>query len=145
MEAAALVAGGAVAGALARWRLSSACSPSWPAIAAINVAGSFALGVAAGRFGGAGSAGGGAAATSAAAAAAAHAHAQPRVMLAAGTGFMGAFTTFSTFSLDVVTLVEAGALARAAALAAGTPALGVGAAAAGLAIGRRWLQQRAAR
>ena len=120
-EASALVAAGAVAGALSRWRLSAVSSPSWPATAGINVAGSFALGLAAGRFGGAPPSG------------------RPRVMLALGTGFMGAFTTFSTFSLDVVALAEQGALARAACLALGTPALGIGAAAAGLALGRRSL------
>lgn len=125
-EASALVAVGAVTGALARWRLSVAATPSWPATAGINVAGSFALGAAAGAYGGSSPS------------------SRPRIMLALGTGFMGAFTTFSTFSLDVVTLVEQGSLSRALGVAVGTPVLGVGAAAAGLALGRRWVSANAA-
>lgn len=134
LDSAALVAAGAVGGALARWRLSSA-GGAWPphaAVAAINVSGSFALGLLAGRFG------------SAPGAAAPAAYARPRLLLLAGTGFLGAFTTFSTFSLDVVALLEQGAVLRAAAVAVGTPALGVGAAAAGLAVGRRLLPRAAA-
>jgi CrcB protein len=50
---------------------------------------------------------------------------------------MGSFTTFSTFSLDLVTMLEANRYKQAAALGFGTPALGVGAAALGLALGRR--------
>jgi CrcB protein len=138
LDSAALVAAGAVGGALARWRLSSA-GGAWPphaAVAAINVSGSFMLGLLAGRFGGPSS--------PAAPAAAAAAHARPRLLLLAGTGFLGAFTTFSTFSLDVVALAEQGRWLRAAGVAVGTPALGVGAAAAGLALGRRLLRRAAA-
>lgn len=113
-----------MAGALARWRLAARATPSWPAVAAINVAGSFALGLAAGRF--------------------APPDARPRLMLLLGTGFMGSFTTFSTFSLDVVMLAEQRAFTQAAALAIGTPALGVAAAAAGHALGRVALARTAA-
>jgi CrcB protein len=136
LDSAALVAAGAVGGALARWRLSSA-GGAWPphvAVAAINVSGSFALGLLAGRF----------ASPPAAPGAAAAAHARPRLLLLAGTGFLGAFTTFSTFSLDVVALAEQGRWMRAAGIAVGTPALGVGAAAAGVALGRRLLKRAAA-
>ena len=118
---AALIASGAIAGALLRWRLAGSAQPNWHRVAAINIAGSFALGALAGRF--------------------SAPDARPRVLLCLGTGFMGSLTTFSTFSLDVVLLLEQGALLRAAALAAGTPVLGVGACAAGLAVGRRALQR----
>ena len=97
---------------------------------AINVGGSLCLGLLAGRF------------------APPPGHqsplARPRLMLLAGTGFLGALTTFSTFSLDVVSLLQQGALLRAAGVAVGTPVLGVGAAAAGLALGRRLLPRTAA-
>ena len=124
---AALVASGAVGGALTRWRISSMHTPSYASIAAINVSGSFLLGLCAGRF------------SSAPGAPFVPIHVRPRVMLLTGTGFLGAFTTFSTFSLDTVYLLEQGAVLRALGLAVATPALGVGAAAAGLAMGRRLL------
>ena len=119
----ALVSTGAVCGALARWRLSRASSPSWPATAGINAVGSLFLGMLAGYSG----------------------ERAPRAMLLMGTGFMGSFTTFSTFSLDVVRLAEQGAWVRAAGLAVGSPAVGVAAAAAGLAAGRRLYLLRHAR
>jgi len=116
----ALVGGGAVLGALARWRLASAGpQPSWPTTLAINVAGSLALGTLAGRFG----------------------DSKPRVMLLSGTGFLGSFTTFSTFSLDTVLLLERGLLQQALLVCVGTPAAGVASAAAGLLLGRRLLQR----
>lgn len=51
-------------------------------------------------------------------------------------GMLGAFTTFSTFSLDVVTLYERGAFAAAGAYVLASLALSVGALFAGLALGR---------
>ena len=56
----------------------------------------------------------------------------PRVVL--GSGFCGAYTTFSTFSYETIRLLEDGATAKAVANVAGTLVVAVGAAAAGLAI-----------
>lgn len=53
------------------------------------------------------------------------------VVALVGTGFCGTLTTFSTFSFDVVRLVEEKLPARAIAYLAATLVLGVGAAAAG--------------
>ena len=52
------------------------------------------------------------------------------------TGFLGSFTTFSTFSVETVRLFEQGAWTAAAVNLALQLALGLGAAAAGLAAGR---------
>jgi CrcB protein len=53
-----------------------------------------------------------------------------------GTGFCGAYTTFSTFTFETVRLVEEGAGAEAVRNAAGTLAAGAVAAALGLAVTR---------
>ena len=53
-----------------------------------------------------------------------------------GTGFCGGFTTFSTFSTEVVALVERGVWGRAGAYAGGSVVGGVAAAAAGAVVGR---------
>jgi fluoride exporter len=52
-------------------------------------------------------------------------------------GLLGAFTTFSTFSMETLNLIEAGHLARATANAVFSVILCVGAAACGVFIGRQ--------
>ena len=110
MEVAA-VATGAAGGALLRWQLTKASSEhglSSLATAGINTAGSFILGVTFQSF-----------------------HAldnksiSARQMLLIGTGFCGSFTTFSTFSVDVVNLLQKEMYGRALSLVAGTNVLGI--------------------
>ncbi|MGI8944907.1 MAG: fluoride efflux transporter CrcB [Thermoleophilaceae bacterium] len=84
---------------------------------AVNVAGSFALGVLVGltstRLG-----------------------AHPNWRLALGVGFLGAFTTFSTFTVETVRLAEDSAYATALLSVAAMTALGMLAAVGGLLAGR---------
>lgn len=102
-------------GATARFAIDAAVSRRWRRPAGtvlINVVGSFALGV----LVGAGTTGRGAS--------------------VAGAGFLGAFTTFSTYALDAVSLGHAGQSRRAAAYAVGSVLAGAAAAGLGLYAGR---------
>jgi fluoride exporter len=60
----------------------------------------------------------------------------PLVRVFAATGILGGYTTFSAFSLDALVLVSDGAALLAALYAAGSVALGVIAAYAGLVLAR---------
>lgn len=55
------------------------------------------------------------------------------------TGVLGGFTTFSTFSLDALFLIERGRAAVAAAYIGGSVVLSIAALFAGLALARWWL------
>jgi len=106
----ALVSAGAVGGALLRFAASEFakrrdCGPV--VILALNIAGSFALGTLAGNGAG------------------------RQAQLLLGVGFCGAFTTFSTFSMDTLNMVQRGQLRRAASYVTASNVFSVGAAYAG--------------
>ena len=60
----------------------------------------------------------------------------PAVRLALGIGFVGAYTTFSTFTYETLRLIESGSLLLATANVVGSVAVGMLAAIAGLTAGR---------
>jgi CrcB protein len=62
--------------------------------------------------------------------------ASPQVRSALGVGFLGGFTTFSTFSVQAFLDLQAGEPARAALLVAASVVLGLAAAAGGYYLGR---------
>lgn len=66
------------------------------------------------------------------------AHLGVEVEALVGTGFCGAYTTFSTWILEAVLLVETGAALRAAALVGVGLLGGLGSAGMGILIGLRW-------
>jgi CrcB protein len=109
-----VVAGFGALGALARWGLSVATNASarsfpWTTLA-VNVAGCFALGLLVAALG----------------------DDHPDLRLGVGTGFLGAFTTFSTFSVETTELPAA----RAALYVALSVGLGLAAAVLGRAVSR---------
>lgn len=117
------VALGGMLGASARWVVAT----TWPVALdrfptttlAINLAGSFAIGLVVARL----------------------LERRPPLLVAhsfVGTGVLGAFTTFSTLTVEVVVLVDAGQVVRAGTYLAVSLVAGVGLAATGLALGRSW-------
>ena len=112
-----VVAVGGLAGVLARWGISRMTLHSealiWSTVG-INIVGSFLLGllVAEDWFG-------------------------RDLREGLGVGFLGGFTTFSTFSVQIVLEADAGEPGRAAAYLLASVAGGILAAAAGYALGRR--------
>lgn len=112
--------GGAV-GAVARWGVSQLAlrflGPSFPwGTLAVNVIGSFLLGVIA--------------------IVGDRAELSPGVRALLATGLMGAFTTFSTFSVETIRFVERGEWVMAGANVAGNGILSLVAAGLGLAVAR---------
>ncbi|WP_084727191.1 fluoride efflux transporter CrcB [Rhodococcoides yunnanense] len=114
---------GGVLGTLARYGIETAIphrSPQWPiATFAINLSGAFVLGLLLANLARRG----------------ADVGARRRIRLLAGTGFCGAFTTYSTFALETVVLAHDGHLSIAAVYAVATVILGALAAWAGIAAG----------
>ena len=84
------VGGGAALGALLRWGLGLTLNPVFPTIplgtVTANLGGGFLMGLAVQYF-------------------ASHANAPPELRLALTTGFLGGFTTFSTFSAEAADLI----------------------------------------
>ena len=115
----AIAVGGAL-GSVARYAIGLALTheraPLPYATLAINVAGSFTLGVLARWF--------------------VAGEADPAVRRGLMIGLCGGFTTFSTFSLETVQLLQGGALGRAAAYGVLSVVLCVGATFAGIAVAR---------
>jgi len=122
MSAAILVALGLAGalGAVCRYLASWACS-TWFGIASpwaillVNLAGCLLFGLAWGAL---------------------QHRAPPLVTVAVFSGFLGAFTTFSTFAGDTVMMLERGQWLQAAGNVAAHNLLGIAALAAGLALGR---------
>lgn len=110
-----LVAAGGVAGVLSRYAISLPFhGPALPwATMAINVVGSFLLGalIVVDWW-------------------------SPEIRIALGVGFLGGFTTFSTFSVQAVADIEAGEPGRALLYVGISVLAGLGAAAVGMAVGR---------
>jgi fluoride exporter len=113
-----LVALGGAAGALARFGVNEAVGPrSWPwATLLVNLTGSFALGavmyVATDR------------------------HWSPELSAAVGIGFLGAYTTFSTFSVEAFDLGRTERVPMAALYVGTSVAVGILAAAGGYTLAR---------
>lgn len=61
----------------------------------------------------------------------------PRMKLLIGVGFCGSFTTFSTFSVEVVNMISRGETAKAASYVAATNLGGLSAAACGIMLAKK--------
>jgi len=122
------IALGGAAGALARYGLGgwvqnrAGFAFPWGTLA-VNVAGCLLLGLAAGLFQGV--------------------RLTPDLRALITIGFLGAFTTFSTFGYETVVLIQEGAWVRAAAYALGSVAIGIVAVWVGLRLGAVLLPVRA--
>lgn len=96
------ISAGASIGALLRWLLAVQLNPLWPAVPlgtlAANLVGGFCIGLAIGWLN-------------------RHPEVPPELRLFIVTGLLGGFTTFSTFSAEVVVHLQDGHLAWALALA----------------------------
>jgi CrcB protein len=126
VKTALLVSIGGVSGALARYYLGLAIAGRWGgsfpyATLLINLSGSFVLGLLATL------------------AIAKPALVPPEARLLLGVGFCGAYTTFSTFGVETVTLVQQGAWGTAGLYVLLSNALGLLAAFAGVAAARAWV------
>ena len=118
-----VVAAGSAAGAVLRFALSLLSGSGFPwAVFAVNGLGSFLIGAYAGIAAASGLAAG------------------PRWRAFVATGFCGGFTTFSVFSLEALSLLQA-APGKAGAFVCGSAALWLVAVAAGQQSGR-WLASR---
>ncbi len=122
-----LVAGGGALGAVARylaglaWIRSGGVTRPWLATAGVNVTGSLLMGLLVGWLVGRGAGG----------------PATDRLRLFLATGVLGGFTTFSSFSLEAVLLMEKRAWAEAAGYVGGSVASGLLGLTAGLLLSRR--------
>ncbi len=122
-----LVAAGGAAGALARYGLSGwihgLVDTTFPlGTLVVNAVGSFAMGVFLSFFEGTAM--------------------TPEVRSMVTIGFLGAFTTFSTFSYETVMLLEGGEWGRGAVYLVGNLALGLAGVVAGFALASLALQTR---
>ena len=97
-----VISGGAIAGALLRWGLGNALNSHFPTIPpgtlAANLIGAYVIGIAIALF-------------------ATYPAIAPEWRLLVITGFCGALTTFSTYSAELVTLLQQGRAAWACAAA----------------------------
>ncbi len=95
------ICAGASAGALLRWLLGTWLNHLWPSVPlgtlAANLVGGYLIGVAFAYF-------------------SAQPMLSPELRLLVITGFLGGLTTFSTFSIEVVTAAQRGDLASAVAI-----------------------------
>lgn len=127
-----VVVGGASGTALRAWLQATfpAQPGGWPiATFAINVTGSFVLGLLLQALARGGPDTGG----------------RRALRLGLGTGVLGGYTTYSSFAVDAARLLQSGHLVLALAYALVSVALGLLAAAAGMAVAERWPQRPAGR
>ncbi len=111
-----LVALGGALGSMARYGLYRAVPAPWGTLG-VNIIGGFLMGLLVGVLSGRGLS-------------------ADNERLFLGAGVLGGFTTFSAFSLDVVQMLERGAVGEAAVYAAGSTVLSIGGVFLGLVVGR---------